>query len=121
MAFLAPFIMVVVFGGDRSPAAVDPPAALRPLMAFGAGAMMLLVAGLQLVGNQFGYDRAGFRAYVLVPGPAAGHPARQEPGRRPAGPRHGAAVVRPRRGRLPDAGRSLLRWRIAQLIVRVCS
>ena len=38
-------------------------------MAFGAGAMVLLVGGVQLIGNQFGYDRAGFRAYVLSPVP----------------------------------------------------
>src|SRR5439155_20720203 len=47
----------------------DPPAILRPLLAYGASAMVLLFAGLQLIGNQFGYDRAGFRAYVLSPIP----------------------------------------------------
>jgi hypothetical protein len=31
--------------------------------------MVLLVCGAQLIGNQFGYDRAGFRAYVLSPVP----------------------------------------------------
>jgi hypothetical protein len=46
-----------------------PPAEIRPLMAFGVAAMVLLVSGVQLIGNQFGYDRAGFRAYVLSPLP----------------------------------------------------
>jgi hypothetical protein len=31
--------------------------------------MILFISGLQLLANQFGYDRAGFRAYVLSPLP----------------------------------------------------
>jgi ABC-2 type transport system permease protein len=58
---------VVVFAGATSAGGGNPPAALRPLMAFGAGGMVIFLAGLQLLGNQFGYDRAGFRAYVLSP------------------------------------------------------
>lgn len=69
MAFLAPVIVVVVFGGALASGAGSPPPALRPLLAFGAGAMALLLCGLQLLANQFGYDRAGFRAYVLSPAP----------------------------------------------------
>ena len=69
MALLAPLIMLVVFGGITASARVTPPEALRPLMAFGAGAMVVLLCGAQLVGNQFGYDRAGFRAYMLSPAP----------------------------------------------------
>jgi hypothetical protein len=30
---------------------------------------VLLICGAQLIGNQFGYDRTGFRAYVLSPVP----------------------------------------------------
>ncbi len=67
MAFLAPVIVVVVFGGALASSGGSPPAAIRPLLAFGAGALVLLIAGLQLLANQFGYDRAGFRAYVLSP------------------------------------------------------
>jgi hypothetical protein len=37
-------------------------------MALGGAAVMLLSA-VQLIGNQFGYDRAGFRAFVLAPIP----------------------------------------------------
>jgi hypothetical protein len=69
MAFLAPLIMVVAFGGIMASGAGNYPAALRPLMAYGAGGMVLFIVGAQLMGNQFGYDRAGFRAYVLSPVP----------------------------------------------------
>ena len=69
MALVAPLIMVAVFAGGALSADVTPPAALRPLVAFGAGAMGLLLCGVQLLGNQFGYDRTGFRAYVLSPVP----------------------------------------------------
>jgi hypothetical protein len=69
MAFLAPVIMVVVFGGIIASSGGDAPAWLRPLAAFGAAMMIQFIAGLQLLANQFGYDRAGFRAYVLSPLP----------------------------------------------------
>jgi hypothetical protein len=68
MAFLAPIIMVVVFGGILISTDSDPPRGLRPLVAIGAAAVMLLSA-IQLIGNQFGYDRSGFRAFVLSPIP----------------------------------------------------
>ncbi|HSQ57375.1 MAG TPA: hypothetical protein VLM40_16755 [Gemmata sp.] len=67
MAFLAPLITVVVLGGAMASGAQDRAAALRPLMAYGVGAMVMFIAGIQLMGNQFGYDRAGFRVYVLSP------------------------------------------------------
>jgi hypothetical protein len=67
MAFLAPVIMVVVFGGIIASSGGDAPAPLRPLIAFAAPMMIQFIAGLQLLANQFGYDRAGFRAYVLSP------------------------------------------------------
>lgn len=69
MAFLAPLIMVVVFGGIMVTGGGEQSALLRPLMAYGVGGMVLFVAGVQLMGNQFGYDRTGFRAYVLSPMP----------------------------------------------------
>jgi hypothetical protein len=69
MAFLAPVIMVVVFGGIIASSGGDAPAWVRPLAAFGAPMMIQFIAGLQLLANQFGYDRAGFRAYVLSPLP----------------------------------------------------
>jgi ABC-2 type transport system permease protein len=68
MMLVAPIIAVVVFGGLLATKTVDPPEPARPLMALGGAAMVLLM-GVQLVGNQFGYDRAGFRAFVLSPVP----------------------------------------------------
>jgi len=68
MMFIAPIIMVVVFGGLVLRLDEAPPAGLRPLIAIGS-AIMVLVISVQLVGNQFGYDRTGFRAYVLSPAP----------------------------------------------------
>lgn len=68
MAFLAPVMMVVMFGGIMvSMPGGNMPPLVRPFVAYGVGAMVFLIAGLQLMGNQFGYDRAGFRAYVLSP------------------------------------------------------
>ena len=69
MAFLAPVIMVVVFGGIMASGQTTPPDFVRPLIVFGSGGMIMLIAGLQLLGNMFGYDRSGFRAYVLSPLP----------------------------------------------------
>ena len=47
---------------------MDPMPPLRALMAYGAMAMILL-SMIQLMGNQFGFDRGGFRVYVLCPAP----------------------------------------------------
>lgn len=68
MMFLAPVLMVLIFGGIVLKVDESPPGALRPLIAIGS-AIMVLVMSVQLVGNQFGYDRTGFRAYVLSPAP----------------------------------------------------
>lgn len=67
MMLLSPLVMVVVFGSILL-TDVSPPGPVRPLMASGAAAFVFLMA-VQLVGNQFGYDRAGFRAFVLSPVP----------------------------------------------------
>ncbi|HEX3149379.1 MAG TPA: hypothetical protein VHR66_14995 [Gemmataceae bacterium] len=66
---IAPIIMLVVFGGIFVSNQVTPPAGLRPLIAYAAALGVLFISGVQLIGNQFGYDRAGFRAYVLSPLP----------------------------------------------------
>ncbi len=66
MALILPVVLVLVFGSIFTSMKSPPPVAVRPLFAFGAIATVLLAA-VQLVGNQFGYDRAGFRAYVLSP------------------------------------------------------
>ncbi len=68
MALLAPIIMVVVFGGIFASTKESLPYAARPFAALGGAAIMFLSA-IQLIGNQFGYDRTGFRAFVLAPIP----------------------------------------------------
>lgn len=68
MALLAPVILLVVFGGLAIAVSESPPSWSRPLIAFGL-ATVTAMSGIQLVGNQFGYDRAGFRVFVLSPIP----------------------------------------------------
>jgi ABC-2 type transport system permease protein len=68
MALLAPIIMVVVFGGIFLSSKVTLPDEARPFLAIG-GAGVVLLSAIQLIGNQFGYDRSGFRAFVLSPIP----------------------------------------------------
>jgi hypothetical protein len=68
MLLLTPFIVIVVFGGVFFAQHLEPPLYLRPLIAFGAVGTVLLTMA-QLVGNQFGFDRAGFRIFVLCPAP----------------------------------------------------
>lgn len=68
MALLAPVVMAVVVAALALTTDLSPPAEVRPFIAVGVAAVVLL-AGMQLVGNQFGYDRDGFRVYVLGPAP----------------------------------------------------
>jgi ABC-2 type transport system permease protein len=68
MMLLTPVLMVVIFGGMVLRGPIDMTAAARPLVAFGAMSMILFTM-LQLVGNQFGFDRNGFRVFVLCPAP----------------------------------------------------
>ena len=69
MALIVPIIMAVVFGGIIMSTEESPPSYLRPIMVFGVSTLILFISGIQLIGNQFGYDRTGFRAYVLSPIP----------------------------------------------------
>jgi ABC-2 type transport system permease protein len=68
MLLLSPAILVVVFGSMLLAHRFEPPEAVRPLMAFGVMAMILLTL-VGVVGNQFGFDRGGFRVFVLSPVP----------------------------------------------------
>jgi hypothetical protein len=68
MMLLTPIILVVMFGAMLLRRRTDLPDALIPLIAFGAMAMVLL-SMVGLVGNQFGFDRSGFRVFVLCPAP----------------------------------------------------
>ena len=60
--------MVVVFGAMFVVNDVDLPEMVRPLVIFG-GMSMSLIGMIQLVGNQFGFDRSGFRVFVLCAAP----------------------------------------------------
>jgi hypothetical protein len=64
MMMLTPILLVVIFGGLFLSRPTTVPEEARPLTAFGAMAMVLL-GMVQFVGNQFGFDRHGFRVYVL--------------------------------------------------------
>jgi len=66
MLLMTPISMMLVFSLMFLRMGTTPSEPMRPLMAFGIMAMTLF--GLtQLAGNQFGFDRSGFRAYVLAP------------------------------------------------------
>jgi hypothetical protein len=68
MLLLTPILLVVIFGSMFLAQSVNLPEDLRPLLAFGV-LMMILVSMVQLVGNQFGFDRNGFRVFVLCAAP----------------------------------------------------
>jgi hypothetical protein len=68
MLLLTPIILVVVFAGFYWRTSLDVPAIARPLPAFAVFALILLSL-IQVVGNQFGFDRSGFRVFVLGPAP----------------------------------------------------
>jgi ABC-2 type transport system permease protein len=68
MLLLSPALVVLIFGSILLAHRLDMPEAVRPLMAFGVMAMILLTF-VGLVGNQFGFDRGGFRVLVLSPAP----------------------------------------------------
>ena len=64
MMLLSPLILVVLFGSMLFARRGTMPEAVRPLLAF-AAMMMVLFGMVQFVGNQFGFDRGGFRVFVL--------------------------------------------------------
>jgi hypothetical protein len=70
MLLLTPVFMLVIFGAMFWRGTIDMPENLRLLLGCGAIAMILMTM-IQLVGNQFGFDRSGFRVYVLSPAPRA--------------------------------------------------
>lgn len=66
MLLLTPIFMVIVFGSMLfRPSEADSPA-IRALLPFAAMAMTLLGL-MQVAGNQFAFDRGGFRVFVLSP------------------------------------------------------
>jgi ABC-2 type transport system permease protein len=66
LMLLGPVIMVVVFGSMFFTGRMKVPATLSPLVAAGGMIMVLFTTG-GMIGNQFGFDRAGFRVFVLSP------------------------------------------------------
>jgi hypothetical protein len=64
MVLLTPVFLIPVFGAVLFQGRPAVPEIVRPL--FAAGAMLVILFGLlQLMVNQFGFDRGGFRAFVL--------------------------------------------------------
>ncbi len=66
MMLLTPVFMLLIFGAMFLGQRVELPHGVRPFMLFGA-MMMILFSMVQFVGNQFGFDRSGFRVFVLCP------------------------------------------------------
>jgi ABC-2 type transport system permease protein len=64
MMMLGPLITTVFFGWIASRGRDSIPETLRPLVVIG-GLSMLLMGLMQVMGNQFGFDRDGFRVYIL--------------------------------------------------------
>jgi hypothetical protein len=64
MMLLSPMIMIPIFGSMLWKTRQSIPESLRPLVAIG-GMVLVLLGLLQLMGNQFGFDRDGFRVFVL--------------------------------------------------------
>jgi ABC-2 type transport system permease protein len=68
LMLLSPVFMLFVFGGMFFNRSNNPPELMRPLMASG-GFTFIFFMTLGMVGNQFSFDRGGFRTYVLSPAP----------------------------------------------------
>jgi ABC-2 type transport system permease protein len=64
MMLLSPVIMSFIFGSMLWRSRQNIPESLRPLVAIG-GMVLVLFGVVQLMANQFGFDRDGFRVFVL--------------------------------------------------------
>jgi len=68
MMFMTPVIMGVIFGSLLLKLPNQIPGSVRP--AFGIAAIVFVLFGsLQIMANQFGFDRDGFRVFVLCAAP----------------------------------------------------
>jgi len=65
MMMLSPLFVMVVFSGMLAGRGGNVPALVRPLIALGLEAFILILGMTGFVGNQFAFDRSGFRAFVL--------------------------------------------------------
>ena len=70
MMLLMPVVLIVVFGAMVLRAPPTVPDLVRPLIAVGLLGMVMFCM-LQLMCNQFGFDRDGFRVFVLSAAPRA--------------------------------------------------
>jgi ABC-2 type transport system permease protein len=66
MLLLTPVFMVIIFGSMLFRGGSEMSPVGRALLPYGAIAMTLL-SFVQLIGNQFGFDRGGYRVFVLSP------------------------------------------------------
>ncbi len=66
LMLLSPLILIVVFVAFALNRERELPAELRPLMAV-ASVFLAVVGVFQMSQNQFGFDRQGFRAWILAP------------------------------------------------------
>ncbi len=64
MMLLSPLIMILIFGSMLWQGRLSIPELVRPFVAIGGMSFMLLFV-TQMMGNQFGFDRDGFRVFVL--------------------------------------------------------
>jgi hypothetical protein len=64
MMLLSPLIMIPIFGSMLWRGRQSIPETIRPLIAVG-GMGLVLLGMMQLMANQFGFDRDGFRVFVL--------------------------------------------------------
>ncbi len=69
MALFTPVMMLVVFARMFAGGSGTAPELVRPLTTSGLAGLVLILGMVGPVGNQFGYDRAGFLAFVLSPAP----------------------------------------------------
>ena len=65
MLMLTPMIMLIVFGGLLAGKGGSIPVLARPLVALGLSAFILIISLTAYLGNNFAFDRSGFRTYVL--------------------------------------------------------
>ncbi len=65
MMLLTPVFMLVIFSGMLAGRGGNVSVLLRPLIALGLAAFILIMGMTGFLGNQFGFDRSGFRAFVL--------------------------------------------------------
>jgi hypothetical protein len=68
MMLLTPLIMVPICGSLLFRSGRNIPELVRPLLATG-GMLIALLGLVQVMGNQFGFDRDGFRVFVLCAAP----------------------------------------------------